>query len=67
MKLMWKYILIGFVTVIAEWIFLGAFSTVFDGMGALGGIVLGVGVFLAFEMVICTGVILSKLNTDEDR
>ena len=47
--------------------FLGAFSTVFDGMGALGGIVLGVGVFLAFEMVICTGVILSKLNTDEDR
>ena len=67
MKHMWKYILIGFVTVIAEWIFLGAFFTVFDGMGALGGIVLGVGVFLAFEMVICTGVILSKLNTDEDR
>lgn len=67
MKHMWKYIVIGIVTVLVEWIFLGAFAAVFDGMGEMGGIILGVGVFLAFEMVICTGVIISKLTSDQVR
>ena len=47
---MWKYILIGLGTVILEWIFLSAFSPWFNGMGELGGIIIGVGFFLAFEI-----------------
>ena len=58
MKNMWKYILIGLGTVILEWIFLSAFSPWFNGMGELGGIIIGVGFFLAFEMVIFTGAIV---------
>ncbi len=62
MKNIWRYILIGFGVVILEWIFLAFFSPWFDGMGELGGIIIGVGFFLAFEMVICTGIIISKIN-----
>ena len=40
---------------------------VFNGMGELGGIIIGVGFFLAFEMVICTGIIISKINTSKDK
>lgn len=62
MKNIWRYILIGFGVVILEWIFLAVFSPWFNGMGELGGIIIGVGFFLAFEMVICTGIIISKIN-----
>lgn len=62
MKNIWRYILIGFGVVILEWIFLAFFSPWFNGMGELGGIIIGVGFFLAFEMVICTGIIISKIN-----
>lgn len=62
MKNIWRYILIGFGVVILDWIFLAFFSPWFDGMGELGGIIIGVGFFLAFEMVICTGIIISKIN-----
>lgn len=67
MKNMWKYILIGFGVVILEWIFLAFFSPWFNGMGELGGIIIGVGFFLAFEMVICTGIIISKINANKDK
>ena len=67
MKNIWKYILIGFGVVILEWIFLAFFSPWFNGMGELGGIIIGVGFFLAFEMVICTGIIISKINTSKDK
>lgn len=62
MKNIWRYILIGFGVVILEWIFLAVFSPWFNGMGELGGIIIGVGFFLVFEMVICTGIIISKIN-----
>ena len=67
MKNIWRYILIGFGVVILEWIFLAVFSPWFNGMGELGGIIIGVGFFLAFEMVICTGIIISKINTGKDK
>jgi len=66
MKNIWRYILIGFGVVILEWIFLAVFSPWFNGMGELGGIIIGVGFFLAFEMVICTGIIVSKINASKD-
>ena len=62
MKNMWKYILIGLGVVVIEWIFLAFFYPWFNGMGELGGIIIGVGFFLAFEMVICTGAIISKIQ-----
>lgn len=65
MKNIWRYILIGFGVVILEWIFLAVFSPWFNGMGELGGIIIGVGFFLAFEMVICTGIIVSKINASK--
>lgn len=67
MKNIWRYILIGFGVVILEWIFLAFFSPWFNGMGELGGIIIGVGFFLAFEMVICTGIIVSKINASKDK
>ena len=67
MKNIWKYILIGSGAVVLEWIFLSVFYHWLDGMGELGGIVIGVGFFLAFEMVICTGAIISKINTNKDK
>ena len=65
MKNMWKYILIGLGTVILERILLGVFPTWFNGMGELGGLIIGVGFFLAFEMVICTGAIISKIGSKD--
>lgn len=62
MKNIWKYILIGLGVVVAEWIFLALFIEVFNGLGQTGGVVIGTGFFLAFEMVICTGAILSKIG-----
>lgn len=62
MKNMWKYILIGIGVVIIEWIFLAFFSELFNGLSQEGAIVTGVAFFLAFEMVVCTGAILSKLE-----
>ena len=66
MKNIWRYILIGFGVVILEWILLAVFSPWFNGMGELGGIIIGVGFFLAFEMVICTGIIVSKINASKN-
>ena len=66
-----KYVLTGIGTVILEWFFLSLFFTFFNGISMEAGVALGVGFFLAFEMVICTGVIVSKLektkteNSDE--
>lgn len=67
MKNIWKYILAGFCTIVLEWLFLAAFATWFNGMGELGGIIIGAAFFLAFEIVICTGVIISKLENRKDK
>lgn len=62
---MWKYILIGLGTVILEWILLGVFPNWFNGMGELSGLIISVGFFLAFEMVICIGAIISKIGSKD--
>ena len=62
MKNMGKYILIGIGVVIVEWIFLAFFMEMFNGLSQEGAVVIGAAFFLAFEMVICTGAILSKLE-----
>ena len=67
MKNMWKYILIGLGMVIAEWIFLALFIEVFNGLGQTGGVVVGAAFFLAFEMVICTGAIVSKIGKENNK
>ena len=66
MKNMGKYILIGIGVVIIEWIFLALFMEMFNGLSQEGAVVIGAAFFLAFEMVICTGVILSKMDKKND-
>ena len=66
MKNMGKYILIGIGVVIIEWIFLAFFSEVFNGLSQEGAVVIGAAFFRAFEMVICMGVILSKMDKKND-
>jgi len=63
MKNMWKYIFIGIGVVILEWIFIALFSEVFNGLSQEGAVVIGAAFFLAFEMVVCTGVIISKMES----
>lgn len=58
--------MIGLGVVVAEWIFVALFSEIFNGLSQEGALVVGVGFFLAFELVICTGVILSKLEKKDD-
>lgn len=67
MKSIWKYILIGLGVVIAEWMFLSLFPTMFSGLEQTGAIITGAAFFLAFEIVICTGVIISKINNSKNK
>ncbi len=67
MKNMWKYILIALGTVALEWIFLALMVEVFNGLSHTEGIMMCMGFFLAFEMVICTGVIISKIDKNKDK
>lgn len=62
MKTMWKYVLIGIGVVIVEWFFLALFSEIFNGLSQEGAVVVGAAFFLAFEMIVCTGVIISKIE-----
>lgn len=66
MKDVWKCILIGFVVVAIEWVFLALFSKFFNGLTPTEALIIGAAFFLAFEIVICTGVIISKLNSSKD-
>ena len=67
MKTMWKYVLIGIGVVIVEWIFLALFSEIFNGLSQEGAVVIGAAFFLAFEMIVCTGLIISKIEKNEKR
>ena len=62
MKTMWKYVLAGICVVIVEWILLSLFSEMFNGLSQEGAVVVGAAFFLAFEIVVCTGLIISKLE-----
>ena len=62
MKNMWKYILIALGTVILEWLFVALVSEVFSGLDQTSSVVIGTGFILAFEIVICSGAIISKIE-----
>ena len=55
-----KYILICLGVVALEWIFLAACVTSFGN--SLDGAIVGAAFFLSVEIVICTGVILAKID-----
>lgn len=59
-----KYILIIISTIILEWIFLAFTNTFFNGT-AEGGVIIGTAFFLAVEMIICTAVIISKIDKNK--
>ena len=67
MKNIWKYILIGLGVVVVEWIFLAVFHAWFNGLDQTGAVVIGAAFFLAFEMVICTGAIISKIDKAKNK
>lgn len=62
MKTIWKSVLIGLAVVLTEWIFVALFGTIFNGLSQAESVVIGTGFFLAFELVVCTGVIISKIE-----
>lgn len=62
MKTIWKSVLIGLAVVLTEWIFVALFGTIFNGLSQAESVVIGTGFFLAFEMVVCTGVIIAYLK-----
>jgi len=67
MKHMLKYILIGLGTIVLEWIFLTLIFELFNGLDQASGVVIGTAFFLAFEMVICTGAIISKIEKSKEQ
>ncbi len=62
MKNIRGYILIAFGVVLLEWIWLAMFPSFFSGLSHEEAITVGVGFFLAFELVICTGIIISNVK-----
>ena len=62
MRNFWKYCLIGVGTMVLQWIFIVLFFEFFNGLPDTARVILGVGCFLAFEIVICMGVILNKIE-----
>lgn len=66
MKNVWQYILIGLVVVAVEGVFLTLFAKFFNGLTSTEALIIGAALFLAFEIVICTGVIISKFSAPKD-
>ena len=66
MKNIWKYIMVGLGVVAVEWVFLAVFMEIFNGLTHEGALIVGSAFFLAFEMVVCTGVIVSKIKQKDD-
>ena len=66
MKDVWQYLLIGFVVVAVEGVFLALFAKFFNGLTPTEALIIGAAFFLAFEIIICTGVIISKFNSSKD-
>ncbi len=60
-----KIFLICLGTVILECIFLAWTGSVFDGSSFESAITFGAALFLAVEMVICTGVIVYKIDKNK--
>lgn len=65
MKSIWKYILAGLVVAFACFCWTCFFANAFNGIVSEQRIVLGVGLFLSVEMVILTGIIVSKIDKNK--
>lgn len=66
MKDDWLYILIGLTVVAVELVFLILFAKLLNGFTPTEALIIGAAIFLAFEIVICTGVLISKFNSPKD-
>lgn len=66
MKDVWKYILIGLGVTAVELVFLVLFAKLFNGLTPTEALIIGAALFLAFEIVVCTGAIISKCSFPED-
>ncbi len=66
MKDVWQYILIGLGVAAVELVFLVLFAKFFNGLTPTEALIIGAALFLAFEIVICTGVLISKFNSPKD-
>ena len=62
MKTIWKYILSGLVVAILCFCWTCFFDNAFYGLVSEQRIALAVGLFLSFEMVVLTGIIVSKID-----
>ena len=66
MKNVWQYILTGLAVAAVEGVFLVLFVKCFNGLTPTEALIIGTALFLAFEIVICTGVIISKRSSPKD-
>ena len=62
MKKLWKYVLAGLGVVFVEILFVALFRDFLNGLSEVEAVIIAVGTFLAFEMVVCTGVIIAKME-----
>ena len=65
MKNIWKYILAGLVVSIICLFWVAWFPAFFNGLTLETATVWGVGLFLSFEMVVLTGIIVSKIDKNK--
>lgn len=65
MKNLWKYILTGLVVAFLCFCWTCLFYNTFHGLISEQRIAFGVGLFLSFEMVVLTGVIVSKIEKNK--
>lgn len=62
MRNMWKCLFIAVAVVLIEWAWLGIAQYYFDGMSMECATIVGVGFFLAFLIIICTGIIVENIK-----
>ena len=65
MKTIWKYVLAGLVVAFACFCWTCFFDNTFHGLVSEQRIAFGVGLFLSFEMVVLTGIIISKIDKNK--
>ena len=65
MKTIWKYVLAGLVVAFVCFCWTCFFNNAFHGLVSEQRIALGVGLFLSFEMVVLTGIIVSKIDKNK--
>lgn len=62
MKDIWKYVILGIAVAIGGIFFSELTRSVFNGMDHGSAMALGIGVYLCIVVVICTGIIIFKIE-----